>query len=65
MSLLKRCGVLLILSALMSVAQANQLPWPQWVAELRVEAISQGIQPQLFDRLFAKIPAPSRRVMHF
>lgn len=42
---------------------ANALGWANWVNELRQEAISQGIDPDLFDQLFDEIPEPDRHVM--
>ncbi|QBR83149.1 lytic murein transglycosylase [Legionella israelensis] len=36
--------------------------WNEWVAEIRQEALNQGISPQLFDEAFADIREPSRRV---
>lgn len=39
--------------------------WHQWVSELREEAVNDGISPQLFDRIFDKIPAPNRRVLRY
>ncbi|WP_126339259.1 lytic murein transglycosylase [Legionella spiritensis] len=51
--------LLLILAPL---AAANQQSWQSWVAEVRREAIGQGISPALFDEAFAGIHEPSRRV---
>lgn len=44
---------------------ANNLNWDEWVANLRTEAISQGIHPGVFDEAFSNIEQPSRRVKHF
>ncbi len=52
---------LLILS---NEALAKQ-PWHQWVQELRVEAVNDGISPGFFDRTFSDIHAPSRKVLHY
>lgn len=41
---------------------ANTQNWNNWVAEVRREAISQGISPKVFDEAFANIPQPSRKV---
>lgn len=37
--------------------------WPVWVAELKREAIAEGINPNLFDQIFATIPGPDSKVM--
>jgi membrane-bound lytic murein transglycosylase B len=48
------------------VTPASAKPtWPQWVATLKVEAVEQGIDPELFDRIFSTIPEPDHKVMHF
>lgn len=39
------------------------IPWPAWVAQLKEEAVSEGISPSLFDRLFANIPGPSQKII--
>lgn len=44
---------------------ANRPDWNTWVAELRQEAIAQGINPTLFDDVFRDIKEPNRRVLHF
>lgn len=44
-----------------STAAASQ-QWNQWVAEVRSEALEQGISPRVFDNAFADIHEPSRRV---
>lgn len=36
--------------------------WHDWVSNVREEALGQGISPNVFDRAFAQIPEPSRRV---
>ncbi|WP_133127732.1 lytic murein transglycosylase [Legionella nagasakiensis] len=41
---------------------ANQQSWNRWVAEVREEALNQGISPVLFDEAFADIHEPSRQV---
>jgi membrane-bound lytic murein transglycosylase B len=48
-----------------SIAFANQQNWNQWFAELRQEALSQGISPQLFDAAFAGMHEPNRQVKSF
>lgn len=47
---------------LSSFAFANQQNWNQWIAQVRQEALSQGISPQLFDEAFAGMHEPSRQV---
>lgn len=41
-----------------------QIPWSVWVQQLRQEAVSQGVNPVLFDNIF-KGMAPDTRVLHF
>ncbi len=41
---------------------ANQQSWKQFVAEIRKEALAQGISPQTFDTAFADIKEPSHKV---
>lgn len=41
---------------------ADQQTWNRWVADVRQEALSQGISPATFDEAFAGIQEPSRRV---
>lgn len=43
-------------------AFADEQTWKQWVAELRAEAISEGISPRVFDEAFVNIHEPSRQV---
>lgn len=49
----------LFLSPLVS---AGQQSWSSWVADVRHEALAQGISPSLFDEAFADIHEPSRQV---
>ncbi len=46
-------------------AAQNPLPWKQWVAQLRQDAISDGISPQTFDEAFKSIHAPSKAIMSY
>lgn len=59
----------LIISALFFLqntpSYANPLSWPEWVSQLRVEAVADGIRPELFDSIFANIQGPDSRVLHF
>lgn len=45
------------------MAATNPVPWNQWVAQLREEAIQKGIDPKLFDKVFSTVKTPSRQVM--
>lgn len=47
----------------MGSAQAQE-SWKKWVSELRSEALSQGIQPNFFDRTFSHIK-PNRSIRQF
>lgn len=52
-------GFALILSHHVSAQQQN---WNTWVAQVRKEALEQGISPRVFDAAFADIHEPSRQV---
>jgi membrane-bound lytic murein transglycosylase B len=39
-------------------------PWPQYVKQLRQEALRQGIRPAVFDAAFRGLHAPKKRVLH-
>lgn len=55
--------LLLIMSLLLPKwALADQPSWTAWVAQVRKEALAQGISPQIFDQAFASIHEPSRQV---
>jgi len=67
---LKRFGSLLLhillgLALSRGVSADQTLSWSQWVEQLRLEAIADGIAPKTFDRIFAKIPKPSKQVLHY
>ena len=49
---------------LQQVAFASQT-WDQWVADVRKEALAQGISPETFDSAFADIHEPSRQIKSF
>jgi peptidoglycan lytic transglycosylase B len=55
--------VVILICPMLANAQAK-LPWHQWVAQLRAEAVSQGIRGELFDDLFRNI-RPSKRIIRF
>jgi membrane-bound lytic murein transglycosylase B len=54
-------GCLLFMNTLTMAKPA----WQQWVSELKVEAVSEGIDPDLFDRIFKTIPEPDHKVISF
>lgn len=43
-------------------AQANTIPFPQWVQQFKQEASAQGVSPQLLERAFAGV-APDERII--
>ncbi len=59
----KLFSILFIFFAVPTLAQAK-LPWNQWVAQLRQEALSQGINPQLFDQVFKNLQ-PDKRTINY
>lgn len=62
---MKKWGLILSVWAallLPQVTYANQQNWNRWVAEVREEALRQGISAALFDEAFANIHEPSRQV---
>lgn len=42
---------------------AAQEPWEEWLAELRSQAVSDGISPSVFDQAFAGMHAPQQKVL--
>lgn len=48
-----------------ALAKQPQLPWKQWVAALRVDAIADGIKPSVFDEAFKDVHAPSKSIMQY
>lgn len=52
-----------LLCSAMVYAQA-QIPWAAWVQQLRQEAVTQGVNPTLFDNIFSGM-VPDTRVLHF
>jgi membrane-bound lytic murein transglycosylase B len=60
-------GILILIFSLLclnTVALAKP-SWQQWVAELKIEAVSQGIDSDMFDRIFRSIPEPDHKVISF
>ncbi|MFI4963135.1 MAG: lytic transglycosylase domain-containing protein [Legionellales bacterium] len=55
---------LLVLMLVQQVVYAQQ-NWGPWVAEVRQEALAQGISPEIFDAAFAGIHEPSRQIKNF
>lgn len=51
--------------ALMHHVAFAQENWSTWVAAVRVEALQQGVSPEVFDRAFADIHEPSRQIKSF
>lgn len=51
----------LVLSGFQTIDAANP-NWQSWVAEVRQQALGEGIPPTLFDQAFADIHEPSRQV---
>lgn len=59
-------ATLLLTSAVWSTqASAKKQSWSAFVSQVRAEAISKGIRPEVFDRAFANIHAPNRRVLRY
>jgi membrane-bound lytic murein transglycosylase B len=44
------------------MAQAEE-SWSEWVRQLRVEAVADGIRPQVFDEVFSNISGPNPKVL--
>ncbi len=62
---MKKWGLVLLAWSGILLSQhlyANQQNWTQWVAEVREEALAQGIRATLFDEAFADIHEPSKQV---
>ena len=61
---MKRWGLIfsVVLTCLTSSVFANQQNWNQWLAEVRREALAEGIRPAVFDSAFAGVHEPSRKV---
>ena len=53
-------GLLLVIPLLSS---GQTLSWPQWVAELRKEALAVGVRPSVFDNAFRGV-SPNKKVVH-
>src|SRR6476620_3175422 len=64
MKKLAMLGLALIFSLYQMTAIAKTT-WQGWLNELKQEATSEGIDPDLFEQLFADMSAPSQTVQHF
>ncbi|KTD76415.1 lytic murein transglycosylase [Legionella waltersii] len=62
---MKKWGLLIVISLLFSGMTFASQDWDQWVADVRVEALKQGISPAVFDQAFAGIREPSRQIKSF
>ncbi|MFI4918447.1 MAG: lytic transglycosylase domain-containing protein [Legionellales bacterium] len=60
----RRAIAVLTLMLLQPVAFAQQ-GWNQWIADVRTEALAQGISPAVFDSAFANVKEPSRQIKGF
>jgi membrane-bound lytic murein transglycosylase B len=61
---MKKLFLILLLIPLLSFGYRNGNRWHTWVQNLKKEAVSQGIKPQLFDNLFYNL-TPNRRILRF
>ena len=48
-----------------TAAVAASADWTHWVADVRTEALNQGISPAVFDAAFADIHEPSKQIKSF
>ena len=58
-------SALIFLSSGVAVSKPHQPTWSEWVHQIRVEALHQGIRPALFDQVFSNIKRPSARVLRY
>ncbi len=56
--------IALAVTLMHQVAFAQQ-SWNAWVAEVRTEALAQGISPEVFDSAFAGVHEPSKQIKSF
>lgn len=47
-----------------SIHAAPKQTWSDYVKQMRIQALEQGIRPEVFDEAFAGIKAPNRKVLH-
>lgn len=63
--IMKKWGLGLTTCSMVLLSQfaiANQQSWGSWVADVRQQALAQGISPTVFDNAFADVHEPSRQV---
>lgn len=60
-----RIALLVLAFTLLQPAAYAKQSWRQWVAQVRSEALAQGISPQLFDEAFANVHEPSRKIKSY
>ena len=54
--------IIFFVSLLTSIESFAQQSWSSWVADVRKEALSEGVRPAVFDMAFADIHEPSHQV---
>ena len=57
-------AIIFILYTFSATAQPEQ-SWSDWIRQLRVEAINDGIKPELFEQVFNAIPGPNPTVLKY
>ncbi|MBS0351523.1 MAG: lytic murein transglycosylase [Proteobacteria bacterium] len=64
-SFLKKISITMVLVfyTLIANALSNPVPWPDWVKQLRIDAINNGITATTFDQVFQNIHGPDPRVI--
>jgi len=55
-------GLLLIIHPVLA---SSSVSWSNWVAQLRHEAIAEGINPQLFDYIFSEMQPNEKNIYHY
>lgn len=58
------CFIIALLLATSNAQAQPSMSWSDWVQQLRQEAVAQGINPVLFDQLFAGM-TPNSSILHF
>lgn len=64
-TIISMLSALFFMSLSSHVFCSNSLSWNDFIAQLREEALADNIRPEVFDKAFAGIHAPSSRVLHF
>jgi membrane-bound lytic murein transglycosylase B len=62
---MKKWGLVFACIILINQIAFAQQEWNQWVAEVRAEALRQGVSPEIFDSAFADIHEPSHKIKGF